>query len=79
MPTITATAARNKFGQLLNEAQQEPVHIQRHGRDVAVVVSVAEYERLRQLIDRPNVSRRVEELLKGTVAKRGAVYRALAR
>jgi len=35
---MTATDAKNKFGQVLEMAQAEPVAIQKNGRDVAYVV-----------------------------------------
>ena len=46
MKTISATDAKQKFAALLDTAQREPVRIQRHERDVAVLVSAEEYERL---------------------------------
>lgn len=46
MATISATQAKQRFAELLDTAQREPVHIQRHERDVAVLLSVAEYETL---------------------------------
>jgi len=44
MPTISASNASKNFSATLDEAQREPVWIQRHGRNVAVVLSAAEYE-----------------------------------
>jgi len=35
MAKMTATDAKNKFGQVLEMAQAEPVAIQKNGRDVA--------------------------------------------
>jgi prevent-host-death family protein len=49
MRTISATAAKQQFAAILDAAQREPVLIRRHERDVAVVLSAAEYERLRGL------------------------------
>jgi prevent-host-death family protein len=46
MATISATRAKQRFAELLETAQREPVHIQRHERDVAVVLSAEEYERM---------------------------------
>jgi antitoxin Phd len=48
MATISATEAKQRFAQLLDTAQREPVHIQRHERDVAVLVSATEYEKMIQ-------------------------------
>lgn len=47
MKTVTATEAKNRLGAIIDEAQREPVIIQRQDRDVAVVISMAEFERIR--------------------------------
>lgn len=47
MKTVAATEAKNRLGAILDDAQREPVVIRRQDRDVAVVISMAEYERLR--------------------------------
>lgn len=44
MRTIASGAAKNRFGELLDMAQREPVTIEKHGRPVAVMVSADEYE-----------------------------------
>jgi prevent-host-death family protein len=49
MPTVSATHAKQNFAALLDAAQREPVKIRRHERDVAVVMSLEEYERGRRL------------------------------
>lgn len=46
MKTLTASEAKNRFGMLLDWARQEPVLIEKQGRQVAVMVSVEEYQRL---------------------------------
>ena len=46
MSTVSATHAKQNFAAILDQAQREPVRIQRHERDVAVVVSAEEYQRL---------------------------------
>jgi prevent-host-death family protein len=46
MTEISATQAKQKFAALLEAAQRGPVRIQRHQRDVAVLVSAEEYERM---------------------------------
>jgi prevent-host-death family protein len=48
MQTVSATKASQNFAAILDAAQHEPVRIQRHARDIAVVISAAEYDRLRQ-------------------------------
>jgi prevent-host-death family protein len=47
MKTVAATEAKNRFGAILDDAQREPVVIRRQERDIAVVLSMADYERLR--------------------------------
>ena len=47
MQIISATEAKQKFAALLDTAQREPVRIQRHERDIAVLISAEEYERMR--------------------------------
>ncbi|WP_425040565.1 type II toxin-antitoxin system Phd/YefM family antitoxin [Primorskyibacter sp. S187A] len=46
MKNISAKDAKNQFGKMIDDARLEPVVIQKHGRPVAVVCSVEEYERL---------------------------------
>ena len=47
MKSVAATEAKNRLGAILDEAQREPIVIRRHDRDIAVVLSMADYERLR--------------------------------
>jgi prevent-host-death family protein len=47
MKTIPATEAKNRLGAILDAAQREPIVIRRQDRDVAVLLSMADYERLR--------------------------------
>lgn len=47
MENVTALDAKNKFGQVLEAAQRHPVRITKHGRPSAVLMSAAEYDRLR--------------------------------
>jgi len=56
MPTVSATHAKQNFAAMIDAAQREPVRIQRHERDVAVLVSAEEYERIHKL--------RVQELIR---------------
>lgn len=49
MRAITASEAKQGFANLIDIASREPVVIQRQKRDVAVVLSMAEYERLTRL------------------------------
>ena len=45
---VTATEAKNRFGQVLEQAQRQPVVIEKAGRPHSVVMSVAQYEALLQ-------------------------------
>ena len=47
MKFVAATEAKNRLGAILDEAQREPIVIRRQDRDIAVVLSMADYERLR--------------------------------
>jgi antitoxin Phd len=58
MPTVSATHAKQNFAAILDQSQREPVRIQRHERDVAVLISAEEYEKIHQM--------RVQELLRFT-------------
>jgi prevent-host-death family protein len=48
MKTVSATDAKQRLAALLDAAQREPVMIRRQNRDVAVILSVEEYERIRR-------------------------------
>jgi antitoxin Phd len=48
MRTVSATQAKQRFAELLDAAQRGPVRIQRHDRNLAVLVSAEEYERMVQ-------------------------------
>jgi prevent-host-death family protein len=49
MRTVSATDAKQNLAALLDTAQHEPVLIRRQKRDVAVLLSPREYDRLRAL------------------------------
>ncbi len=49
---VRASEAKNRFGDVILEAQREPVIVERWDKPVAVILSVAEYERLLALEDR---------------------------
>jgi prevent-host-death family protein len=49
MRTISATEAKQNLGALLDSAQSEPITIRRQNRDIAVVLSAREYDRLRAI------------------------------
>ena len=49
MLTVTASEAKQGLARVIEAAAREPVVIQRQKRDVAVVLSMQEYERLVRL------------------------------
>lgn len=46
MRYVSASEAKQRLAALLDAAQREPVTIRRQNRDVVVVVSIADYQRL---------------------------------
>ncbi len=59
MVTITSTEFQRRFGQYREAALREPVSITNHGHDSLVLLSAAEYRRLKR---RDREVRPVEEL-----------------
>ena len=49
MKTVTASQAKQGLAGVIEAASKEPIVIQRQKRDVAVILSMEEYERLTQL------------------------------
>ncbi len=49
MKTVSASEAKQRFAAVIDTAAREPVVIRRQKRDVAVVLSIREYERLVRL------------------------------
>lgn len=79
MSEISATDAKNKFGQVLEMAQAEPVRIQKNGRDVAVVLSPEQYRALVAAGAAPKVRPMVETLMARSIERRKSLYEALAK
>jgi len=48
MKTLSAREAKYNFGMLIDSARAAPVVVEKHGRPVVVVLSVEEYERLKE-------------------------------
>jgi prevent-host-death family protein len=48
MMKVSSVEAQNRFGQLLDSAQREPIVITRHGRPAAYLISPKEMEALRR-------------------------------
>jgi antitoxin Phd len=77
MRYVTVTDARRRLTVLLDMAQREPVVIRRRSRDVAVILSTAEYDRLRDF----NVAEfdHFCDRVAGKAAARGLTARKLQR
>ena len=69
MAKVTATDA----------ARTGPVHVQKNGRDAAVVISPEVYARYAEAVAKPKVRPAIEELLQCSVEKRKSLYEALAK
>lgn len=78
MKTLTATDAKNRFGELIDLAQAGPVRVQRQGRDVAVVLSPEEFRRLSEAAS-ARVSPAVARLHAESAKRWAKVYEALAK
>jgi antitoxin Phd len=49
MKTISALDAKNRFGELIEAAQRQPVAVTRNGRPSVIVLSADSYERRRRI------------------------------
>ena len=76
MKTVSASDAKQRFAALLDAAQREPVLIRRQNRDVAVIISPEEYERIR----RSNIEEleRTMDRISAEAAARGMTEEILA-
>jgi prevent-host-death family protein len=67
MQAISASDAKLKLATLLNKAQQEPLMIRNNDRDIAVMLSATEYQRLsdrpRAKAPRPRIDAKLVALL----------------
>lgn len=79
MITVAATDLKNKLGQIINQAQREPVLVQSHGRDVVVIVDHEEFSRLRRLEDAYWAERAEEALKSGFLSPEQSMAFLLAR
>ena len=79
MSEMTATDAKNRFGQVLEMAQAEPVRIQKHGRDVGIMVSPEYFNQMQENRRLPRVNPLVVKLHAESKQRWGKVYEALAK
>lgn len=76
MKIMQATEAKNRFGELLELSATEPVLIQKNGRDLRVVLTVEEYERL---AGASGIDPAIQTSLERSMKRWGSVYEALAK
>jgi prevent-host-death family protein len=76
MKVVCSADLKQRSGALIDAAQREPVLIRRHDRDVAVLISAEEYERIR----RTNVAelQRTVDRIGAEAAARGMTEEILA-
>jgi prevent-host-death family protein len=80
MKKIAALEAKNRFGELLDTAQREPVTIEKHGRAVAVIVSAEEYreiEALKLANLKAEIQKGLDEIAAGKAVDGEAAFRRL--
>lgn len=63
MTRVSASEAKTHFGALFDQAQQEPVPIEKQGRPVAVVMSVRAYSELQKANPSDNEKKKAVEFL----------------
>ena len=49
MQIVSATEAKQSFGSIIDKAQREPVMIRKQNRDVAVIMSIEDYQRITRI------------------------------
>ena len=49
MQIVSATEAKQSFGAVIDKAQREPVIIRKQNRDVAVIMSIEDYQRITRI------------------------------
>jgi antitoxin Phd len=76
MKRVSATDAKQRFAAVIDAAQREPIVIRRQNRDVAVLMSPEEYDRIRGA----NIEEldRLCERVSREAAERGLTDRVLA-
>jgi prevent-host-death family protein len=76
MRSVSATDAKQRLAALLDAAQREPVIIRRRNRDVAVIISAEEYERIRKVNN--TELKRMMDRIGARAAARGMTEEVLA-
>jgi antitoxin Phd len=78
MKILSASNAKNRFGEMIDMAQSGPVRVQRQGRDVAVVLSPEEFQRLSEAAS-GRISPAMRKLHADSARRWAKVYKALAK
>ena len=76
MKVMQASEAKNRFGELLEASASEPIAISKNGRNIRVVISAEEYERL---TGPSGMDPRVQTSLERSMKRWSRVYEALAK
>lgn len=82
MRTMAALEAKNRFGELLDAAQREPVTIEKHGRPVAVMLSAQDYEdleALKLLSLRAEIQKGLDDIKAGRTVDGDAAFQAVRK
>lgn len=78
MQVFKSTEVAKRFGAIQQIVQTEPVRVQSHGRDQVVMLSPAEYERLRRQDRRVYATHQLPDSLRAAIAKAKPSRRAAA-
>ena len=80
MDTITASDAKKTFGDVVMKAQKEPVWINKHGKNVAVVMSASEFadiQALREKHLKQEIAKGMKSIREGRVHDGEEVFKEL--
>jgi prevent-host-death family protein len=80
MDVLNASDAKREFGEVLLKVQKAPVRINKNGKPVAVVLSIADYEQLESLREtqlKEAIMQGVSDLKAGKIADSKDVFKRL--
>lgn len=72
MITVTSVEAQNRFGELIDRAQREPIEVTRRGRTAAFVVSELDMQELRSLRQRREAAARWYSNYRQSIVEQGS-------